>query len=188
MPGKNILVTGIVFLMFAFAPVQKPADVVLLDLKGNKVSLASLTSHKATAIIMLSPECPLCQSYTLTINNLASSYEAKGIDFIGVIPSKDFSMPVITDYRITYKPRIRLLRDPDNKLVKVLGATITPEVFLLDPGGKVRYSGRIDNWAYELGKKRKVITEHNLRDAIDAVLAGKPVTITKTKAVGCFIE
>lgn len=188
MPFKSILLFLLVFLLVAFVPQQQPGNIILLDLKGNKTSLASLKDHKATAIIMLSPECPLCQSYTLTINNLAKSYQAKGIGFIGVIPTKDFTLQSITDYRITYKPAIKLLRDPENKLVTLLGATITPEVFLLDRDGKIKYSGRIDNWAYELGKKRKVITEHNLKDAIEAVLAGKAVAVTKTKAVGCFIE
>jgi thiol-disulfide isomerase/thioredoxin len=185
---KNILLSVFVLLQFAFTPKQPLPGIVLLDLKGNKTSLASISRHQATAIIMLSPECPLCQSYTLTINNLAKAYEAKGVDFIGVIPTKDFTMESIRDYRLSYKPVIRLLRDPENRLVKLLGATITPEVFLFDQHGNVKYSGRIDNWAYELGKKRKIITEHNLKDAIEAVLAGKPVAVTKTKAVGCFIE
>ena len=81
-----------------------------------------------------------------------------------------------------------LLRDPENKLVKALGATITPEVFVLNGQYEVMYSGRIDNWAYELAKKRKLITAHDLQDALEAMLAGKKVIVTQTKAVGCFIE
>jgi hypothetical protein len=52
----------------------------------------------------------------------------------------------------------------------------------------VIYQGRIDNWAYELGKKRKVITEYNLKDALTSVLLNKPISVSKTKAVGCYIE
>jgi hypothetical protein len=50
------------------------------------------------------------------------------------------------------------------------------------------YQGRIDNWAYELAKKRRVITEHNLRDALNSIVHNQPIKITKTKAVGCYIE
>ena len=80
------------------------------------------------------------------------------------------------------------MRDTKSLMAKKLGATITPEVFLLGKTGVIRYSGRIDNWAFDLGKKRSVITEHNLIDAIEAVLQNKSVKIKKAKAVGCFIE
>ena len=81
-----------------------------------------------------------------------------------------------------------MLHDPKNKLTNLLKATITPEVFMLNQQQKVIYQGRIDNWAYEVGRKRTVITEHNLRDAIKTFKKRQPIAYPKTKAVGCFIE
>jgi hypothetical protein len=78
--------------------------------------------------------------------------------------------------------------DAKAAFAKQLGATITPEVFVLGKSQETLYSGRIDNWAYELGRKRKVITEHNLLDALNAIDKKQKIKITKTKAVGCYIE
>ena len=185
---RTIAVFFVVMLTAFTLPQQQIGQISLLDLKGGKVTLSEIKEHKGTALVFISPECPLCQSYTLTINNLIKAYEAKGISFIGIVPSKDFTLKSINDYRITYRSSLRILRDENNELVKFLNASVTPEVFLLDKNARVIYSGRIDNWAYELGKKRKVITDHNLKDGINALLAGKPIPVPKTKAVGCFIE
>lgn len=185
---QAISVISVAMLTAFTLPQKHIGQISLLDLRGNKVTLGEIKNHKATAVIFLSPECPLCQSYTLTINKLINQYQGKGVSFIGIVPSKDFTLKSINDYRLTYKSSLKILRDENNELVQFLNASITPEVFLLNTNARVIYSGRIDNWAYELGKKRKVITDHNLKNAIEALLAGKPVTVSKTKAVGCFIE
>jgi thiol-disulfide isomerase/thioredoxin len=185
---KQIIFFISFFMLFGFTAQNGIQNIPLLDLKGNIVKLNQIHKYKATAIYFISPECPLCQSYTLTINQLIKKYNGKAIDFIGVVPTKNFSMSDILNYKRIYKSNLNLVCDTGNKLVKKIGATITPEVFLVDSKGVTIYSGRIDNWAYELGKKRTVITAHDLVDAIESVLNNKPVKIKKTKAVGCFIE
>jgi hypothetical protein len=67
-------------------------------------------------------------------------------------------------------------------------ATITPEVFVMNQKKEIVYSGRIDNWAYELGKKRTVITEHDLANVLENLNKGIVVKPYQTKAVGCFIN
>jgi hypothetical protein len=66
-------------------------------------------------------------------------------------------------------------------------ATITPQAFVIDRSGEIRYRGRIDNLYAALGKTRQVVTSHDLRDALDAVLAGGKVPHPETEALGCFI-
>jgi hypothetical protein len=58
---------------------------------------------------------------------------------------------------------------------------------VIDRGGAVRYRGRIDNFYVAFGRSRQVVTVHDLRDALDAVLAGKPVATPVTQPIGCFI-
>ena len=85
------------------------------------------------------------------------------------------------------------LIDPNDTTTKVLvhgqlaGATVTPTAVVLDREGAVRYRGRIDDFYAALGKPRRQATTHELRDALDAVLAGKPVAVPEAKALGCYI-
>ncbi|MES2780843.1 MAG: redoxin domain-containing protein [Bacteroidota bacterium] len=160
----------------------------LKDVKGKSFPLNEKSGGKARVYYFLSPECPLCQSYSLTIRNLYGEFAKQNIEMIGIIPGTDFSTTAITEYKTKYKIPVQLLRDEQLLLVSKYKATITPEVVVINNQGKVMYQGRIDNWAYELGKKRKVITEHNLRDALAAIVNNQPVKIKLTKAVGCYIE
>jgi hypothetical protein len=80
------------------------------------------------------------------------------------------------------------LLDPKQTLVQFTGATATPEVAVLSNTGKVLYLGRIDNRVEDFDKRRTVVTEHDLTDALDALLAGKRVARAKTKVVGCIIN
>ncbi|TAE86244.1 MAG: alkyl hydroperoxide reductase [Bacteroidetes bacterium] len=160
----------------------------LLDLRGQTVSLHKYVGKGATVFIFISPECPLCQSYTLTINKLLTTYQTDSIRFLGIVPGQSFTTAETLGFKRKYKCNLTLLHDPNNKLTNLLKASITPEVFILNQQQKVIYQGRIDNWAYEVGRKRTVITEHNLRDAIEAFKKHQPITPPKTKAVGCFIE
>ena len=64
---------------------------------------------------------------------------------------------------------------------------VTPTAVLVDARGAIRYRGRIDNKYAALGKPRQQITEHNLTDALNAVLSGAPVANPETKTWGCFI-
>jgi hypothetical protein len=80
------------------------------------------------------------------------------------------------------------LIDSNKKIANQLKASITPEVFILDINGSLLYSGRIDDWAYSLGKKRKNITDHNLLNALEDILNSRTIKNPKTTAIGCYIE
>jgi peroxiredoxin len=157
-------------------------------LESKKFSIDHYSNYKATVIYFLSPECPLCQSYSLNIKQLKSQFENKGFRFLGIVSGTYFSKTQVKDYLKEYKLNIPLYIDVKAAFAKQLGATITPEVFVLGKSQETLYRGRIDNWAYELGRKRKVITEHNLLDALHAIDKKQKIKTTKTKAVGCYLE
>ena len=77
--------------------------------------------------------------------------------------------------------------DADASLAARVNASITPETVVIDHAGAVRYRGRIDNFYVAFGRSRQVVTVHDLRDVLDAVLAGKTVAAPVTQAIGCFI-
>lgn len=176
-----------VVLCFAFVT----ADIFSFTLKDsyNKdFAFAQLKKNKASVLVFLSPECPLCQSYSLTLNELQQKFAASNIRFYGLVPDKSFSDATVNAFAKQYKITMPLLRDSEQKVTRYTGATITPEVVVLNEKGTTVYQGRIDNWAYELGKKRRVITERELLDVLTAISNGKQIKVKKTKAIGCFIE
>ena len=152
------------------------------------VDLSSLKNKHAVIIVFLSPECPLCKSYTSTLNQLYKEYGDKGIELLGVVPGKSYSLADIKKYNRKYQLDFKLLLDSDYKITRILNATVTPEVFLINSKGDILYSGKIDNWAVSIKRKRQVITEHYLNTAITATLGNDPIKLNRTQPVGCLID
>jgi hypothetical protein len=80
-----------------------------------------------------------------------------------------------------------LIADSAHFLVRRAEATVTPEVAVFTPGGKLVYLGRIDDWYVDIGKRRAAPTQRYLRQALDEVLQGKKVAIPEVHPVGCSI-
>lgn len=188
---KKLLLYGTLLTTVVFCFAFVAADIFSFTLKDsfNKdFAFSQLKKNKASVLIFLSPECPLCQSYSLTLNELQHKFAANNIHFYGLVPDKYFSDADVNAFAKQYKITMPLLRDSEQKITRYTGATITPEVVVVNEKGATVYRGRIDNWAYELGKKRRVITEHELLDVLTAISSGKEIKVKKTKAIGCFIE
>jgi thiol-disulfide isomerase/thioredoxin len=151
----------------------------------NQPPIAEYLKDKPAAVfVFLAPDCPLSQSYTLTLNNLRTQFQSNGVEFYTVFESDTG----VDDFVATYKVTLPVIRDRDFRLADYFGAMKTPEVFAVDSNGKTFYKGAIDNWAPELGQHRTVITEHYLLDALNAFNQHKNIPAKETKAVGCFIE
>jgi peroxiredoxin len=184
--GMQKIIGVLWIILIAFSAATQPVS--LHNINGSTSTDIALMSGKATVFFFLSPECPLCQSYSLTIRQLYNEYSNKNVTMIGVIPGTEYDNLAISTYKHKYQLPISLYKDTELKLVKKYHASITPEAVVVDNKGLVLYQGRIDNWAYELGKKRKVITEFDLKNALDQIIKSTPVNVSRTKAVGCFIE
>lgn len=165
----------------------------LLSLQLNTLdqkifSVDEIRKNTASVFIFLLPDCPSCQSYSLTLNQLSEKYRASGIVFYGVFPG-DYNTPEeMKEYQTRYHINFLLVTDPEKKLAKSLGAKITPEVFVANSNGQTLYRGRIDDWMYAVGKKKPMITTHELQDALNSVAHHQPVRVPETKAIGCIIE
>lgn len=174
----NVEATPIVF---------KP--MALQNTEGKFELISNVRKKRAFVMLFLSPECPLCQSYSLTIKQLHGKYKGKGVEFIAIVPGTEYDLLKIVSYRNGYGLKeIPFYLDPKYAFSKQIKATITPEVFVLNEKNQLVYSGRIDNWAYELGKKRAVITEHDLENVLVNLTGNKKFKPYQTKAVGCFIN
>jgi AhpC/TSA family protein len=136
----------------------------------------------------MAPDCPLSQSYTLTLNQLEENFRESGVGFFGVVTGVKYERKEIDGFISQYQIRMPMVLDPDATLARFFDATVTPEAFVVSPEGMLVYRGAIDNWAPELGQHRTVITEHYLLDALNSFIKTGNVPLARTKAVGCFIE
>jgi hypothetical protein len=139
------------------------------------------------AVVFLATDCPLSQNYTSVLNRLSGEYKEK-VAFYGVIPGRSATGKEIEEFRTEYHIAFALLQDSLFRLTRRLKATTTPQAFLLSEKGSILYEGLIDNWAVSLGVQRTVTTEHYLKAAIDAGLHHLPITVRKTRPVGCLIN
>ena len=151
-------------------------------------SFDELKKNTASVIVFLLPDCPACESYSLTLNQLQEKFKSYGIRFYGVFPGHYNTVAEMKAFQIRYRINFPLMSDPDKKLVKSLGAKVSPEVFVISNTGKIIYRGRIDDWMYAVGKMKPGVTTHELRDALSAVIQHQPLKIPETKAIGCIIE
>jgi thiol-disulfide isomerase/thioredoxin len=175
--GLRIIILAMILVVHGLNGRAHTADPAPLDLK----------TAKHFVVVFLSPECPLCQGYTVTLNKLQDQY-GKDVPVIGVFPGKAYDDSVYLAFEKKYAIRFVLLKDPDFLMVKKLHARSTPEAFLLDNKGLVLYNGGIDNRAIALGKWGPGPGKAYLALAIEDVLNNRPVAIPLTKAVGCMIN
>jgi peroxiredoxin len=159
----------------------------LTNLQGDTLATSGYCSQQ-NVFIFLSPECPLCENYSVQIKTLMETFQDDSLQFTGVVSGTYFSNDDIRRYLLRYGLDLPILLDPDLTMAHSMGATITPEAFYTGRSGAILYRGAIDDWAISLGQKRLVAQHHYLRDAIVAHRAGRPITPEKTKAIGCIIE
>jgi len=129
----------------------------------------------------------LRRSYVPEMNRIQALYSAGGVRTYAVQADPTVATPAVIKYAHDYQYRFPLLLDPRQALVRLTGATVTPEAIVLAPEGKVFYRGRIDNRVEDFGRQRTVATVPDLRNALDEVLAGKPVRVPFTRSIGCAI-
>ncbi len=166
----------------------KIADVTFKDAAGKPSALYDRAGKKAVVVIVLSFDCPNSTDYSPTLADLARSYADKGVAFLGVCVGDDEDAASVARKAGEYKLGFPVYRDDKGAAVEALKAGHTPEAFVLDHNFVLRYRGRIDDAYSARLKKSRAVTRHDLKDALDEVLAGKPVSRPLTQAVGCPVH
>jgi peroxiredoxin len=152
---------------------------------GKSVALKELLAkNKGVAVLFIATKCPVSNAYNERMAELAVAYAAKGIAFVGINSNKTEPAAEVAVHARKNGFDFPVLKDERNKVADAYGAMKTPEVFLLDPSGKVVYHGRID----ENQDDPKNVRSPDFKNALDAFLAGKPVPVPETKAFGCTIK
>jgi len=175
--------------LFLSACGNKPniQSIALADLNNTETHIDPST-NALTVVYFLSPECPLCINYTLAMRQLETAFASDSLKFYGIFSKEWYSPKEVRAFQLKYDLGFDLLFDADNELANALSATVTPEVFVLNSNSKILYSGKIDNWVNELGKKKLEVSDHYLKNALFAWRDEKSIHPMHTKPVGCVIE
>jgi thiol-disulfide isomerase/thioredoxin len=183
----NRLVIVLIIGLLAGRSTAGQSTINLLDVDGVEHRQTEWSSKRAVVIFFTTTECPLSNGYIPEMNRMQKEYGARNVVFFAVevdtsIADRDVRKHA-KDFAIAYP----VLIDKPQSLVRLTGATATPEVAVLSNKGAVLYLGRIDNRVEDFDQHRNVVTELDLRNALDAVLAGRTVPHATTKVVGCAI-
>jgi thiol-disulfide isomerase/thioredoxin len=170
-------------------------DFCLPAIDGKTHCLADYASAKILVIAFTCNHCPTAQLYESRIKQLAADYQDRGVTLIAIQPNNPNAvrldemgytdvgdsfdeMKIRAAYRHFHFPY--LYDGEDQKIARAYGPAATPHLFIFDAARKLRYEGRVDN-----NPREKLVTRQDAREAIDALLAGKPVAVEKTPSVGC---
>jgi thiol-disulfide isomerase/thioredoxin len=171
----------------------------LPGIDGKTYSLDSFKAGKLLVIIFTADHCPTAQAYEDRILQLYQEYHPKGVEFALVSPNNPQAVCLeeigysdlgdsFEEMKIRAKdkkyPMPYLYDGEKQEMAKVYGPTSTPHVFIFDGQRKLRFCGRID----EMENPYEKAAQHDTRNAIAALLEGKPVPVETTKTYGCSIK
>jgi thiol-disulfide isomerase/thioredoxin len=209
-PFSAVSVLMVLPLAAAFAPPRAQADgpaipilpigaqapdFCLPGIDGQPHCLKDYAASKILIVAFTCNHCPTAQLYETRIKQLAADYREKGVALVAIEPNNPNAVRLdemgYTDVgdslddmktRAAYRNfNFPYLYDGETQSVsRAYGPAATPHIFIFDAQRKLRYQGRVDN-----NPREPLVTSRDARNAIDAILAGKPVPIQKTPSVGC---
>ncbi len=159
----------------AATPSGEQTSLTLSDLKEDVVVLVFLANH-----------CPAVQAADDRIIDFVSDYKDKPVRLVAVSVNDIESdrLPGIKSHIKNKKLNYTYGYDGSQAIGRAYGATNTPHFFVLDKERKIRYIGSMDDNVMNEAK----VTKHYLRDAVDALLAGKAITVEETRPQGCGVQ
>lgn len=164
-------------------------DFDLPGVDGKNYSLESFKDKSVIVVMFTCNHCPYVQAYESRLVAIQSDYADKGVALVAINANEtknypEDNFPNMVERAKTKGYNFPYLRDETQKVADAYGAHYTPEIFLLDQGRHLRYTGRIDdNW-----HQANEVKSQDLRESIDSVLAGTPVKNPETHAMGCTIK
>ncbi len=162
-----------------------------VDLAGRPVDPLQTHGAKVNVLLFVRTDCPISNRYAPEIQRLYDKFSREGVVFWLVYLDPHESVEVIRKHIKEYGYRLRALRDPQHRLVKMTGVRVTPEAAVFIPKGsesQMVYRGRIDNRYVSFAQERPRPTTHDLESALEAIANGRPVPSPSTRAVGCLIS
>jgi hypothetical protein len=186
--------TGLLGCDFAQSPSQKSSAVAnaqrsveVLDLNDRPFDFWQREPSPATVIVFTRSDCPISNRFAPEISRLYETYHPEGVEFLLIYVDPSEKPDAIHRHLQEYTYPCQALRDPQHSLVRFCNASVTPEAVVFDRKQAITYMGRINDLYPALGTSRSQPTTHDLADAIESTVLGRPVAVPRTKAIGCLI-
>ncbi|HUE69797.1 MAG TPA: thioredoxin family protein [Pirellulaceae bacterium] len=165
-------------------------DFSLVNVDGRTVSLANFEGAKALLVIFMCNHCPFVKHVAAELTRLAIDYRPKGVSIVGINSNDARAHPEDSPERMVHEVEERgypfpYLYDETQEVAQAYKAACTPDFFLYDAQRRLVYRGQLDDSRPSNGIP---VTGRDLRAAIDAVLAGKPVPEPQRPSIGCNIK
>lgn len=177
---------------FTLTPGQSIPDFRLMGSDGKYHTFAgegAVRGERGTLVVFTCNHCPYVVGSEERMKSLYADIAPKGITFVAVHSNETDNHP--SDAWPLVLERMRAmgfqwlsLNDETQIVARAFGAQRTPHYFLFDRDGKLIYAGRMDNSPRDASK----VETHELRDAIDDFLAGRPIRLSQTDAIGCNVK
>jgi hypothetical protein len=171
----------------SLVPALCSAQHTALALDGKSVNPFRSNAGRPVVLVFVRRDCPISGRYAPTIQRISSEHQ-NDAQFYLVFPDKSETPQDIRKYLHDYRYSIAALRDPEHALVKQSHAQITPEAAVFNARGALAYHGRIDDLFVSFGHARPAPTTHELEDAIQSAMAGRPASSPEIAGVGCYIS
>lgn len=188
--GLLVVVCSSVYSETASSPLLDMTEVIerlsLRSIDGVSLQMPVQDSRQLTVFCFLGTECPLAKLYGPRLQALAEEFQPHGVRFIGISSNVQDSAEEVQTYVSDCGIKFPVCKDYNNVVADLFSANRTPEVFVTDASHRLRYRGRIDD-QYSPGTARSQPTRHDLRLAVEQLLAGRDVTRPHIDAVGCLI-
>jgi hypothetical protein len=178
----------LLILSILFSCKQKDQQKLSFQTINGSIQMAELHQDKMNSFVFLAPGCPLSEASILELNRLDSLYSINQYSTTIIIPGNLYSVQEIEEFKNIFNIKFRMVIDTNYYLTKLLNASITPEYFLVNENMVVLYQGAIDNKALDNDIIRQEADMNFAEIAIRSIIENKKIELTKTKAVGCFIE
>lgn len=184
-----VALSGSAFVLRAGSLGATATPLVVRDIAGRSHTPLAPGRGGTHVLFFITNDCPISNRYAPEIGRLIAEYGAKGVRSFLVYAHPTLQSDVVRAHLREYYPttQVPAIVDLGFSLTAAVGANVTPEAAVYTTAGRA-YRGRIDDWYAALGQARRSPTRPDLRLALDAVLAGRPVPQPETQAVGCYIE
>lgn len=176
---KIVLLFAVVYFTYDVRSEIKPVIVKTLD--GKEVLIGN-GGEKPQLVFILATRCPVSNAYNQRMEAIAKEFGDQ-IMVIGVNPNETESNEEVLTHAQNNHFSFPIYRDPAFKLTESWNARVTPEAYLFDKNGKLVYRGRIDD-----NQDAANVKSHDLRNALEKLLSGKPIPTSETRPFGCTIK